>query len=29
VVLLSLTVRKLPRLLGNRFVRLLRTRWLT
>ena len=29
VVLLSLTVRKLPRLLGNRFVRLLRTKWLT
>ena len=28
-VLLSLTVRKLPSLLGNRFVRLLRTKWLT
>lgn len=28
-VLLSLTVRKLLRLLGNRFVRLLRTKWLT
>ena len=25
----KVTARKLPRLLGNRFVRLLRTRWLT
>ena len=29
VVLLSLTVRKLPSLLGNKFVRLLRTKWWT
>ena len=26
---LSLTVRRLPKLLGNKFVRLLRTKWLT
>ena len=25
----SLTVRRLPKLLGNKFVRLLRTKWLT